>query len=104
MKAPFALPRMVLALSAFLLLTQGSARGGRGVRLPQADTILAGRPTHLLGLALAMRAAPSPSRRSAIGKRLLAAESGETAAALPEYADHQHDVSAAMTAARTPGP
>ena len=34
MKAPFALPRMVLALSAFLLLTQGSARGGRGVRLP----------------------------------------------------------------------
>jgi hypothetical protein len=68
----------------------------------QADTILSRRPTHLLGLALAMRAAPSPARRTSLAKRLLAAESQETAAALPEYADHQHDVSTAMAAARTP--
>jgi hypothetical protein len=69
----------------------------------QADTILARRPTHLLGLALAARAADA--RRDATAsknfrRRLLAADSAERASALPEYADHDADIRAAVELAR----
>ena len=69
----------------------------------QADTILAQRPTHLLGLMLAARAAEA--RRDAAAsksfrRRLLAAESAERASALPEYADHDADIRAAVEQAR----
>ncbi len=69
----------------------------------EADTILAQRPTHLLGLALAARA--SDARRDATAsknfrRRLLAAESAERASALPEYGDHDADIRAAVELAR----
>lgn len=69
----------------------------------EADTILAQRPTHLLGLSLAARAAES--RGDAAGarnfrRRLLAAEPAERASALPEYADHDADIRGAVELAR----
>jgi zinc-ribbon domain len=69
----------------------------------QADTILAQRPTHLLGLSLAARAADLRGDANAargIRRRLLAAEAPEKAAALPEYTDHEADVRTALDAAR----
>lgn len=65
----------------------------------QADTILAQRPTHLLGLSLAARAADA--RRDAAGaknfrRRLLAAERAERASGLPEYTDHDADIRGAV--------
>jgi hypothetical protein len=69
----------------------------------QADTILAQRPTHLLGLALAARAADARGDAAAgrnFRRRLLAAESAEKASALPEYADHDADIRAALELAR----
>jgi hypothetical protein len=69
----------------------------------QSDTILAQRPTHLLGLALAARAADARSDPAAsrnFRRRLLAAESAEKARALPEYADHDADIRAALELAR----
>jgi hypothetical protein len=69
----------------------------------QADTILAQRPTHLLGLALAARAADARGDAIAsknVRRRLLAAESAERASALPEYTDHDADIRAAVELAR----
>jgi hypothetical protein len=69
----------------------------------QADTILAQRPTHLLGLSLAARSADMRGDANAardIRRRLLAAEASEKAAALPEYTDHEADVRTALDAAR----
>jgi hypothetical protein len=69
----------------------------------QGDTILAQRPTHLLGLALAARAADARGDATAsrnFRRRLLAAESAEKASALPEYADHDADIRAAVELAR----
>lgn len=69
----------------------------------QADTILRGAPAHLLGLALAARAADlahDPTARAGFEKRLLAAEKVERPKNLPEYAEHQHDIDAALDAAR----
>ena len=69
----------------------------------QADTILAQRPTHLLGLALAARAADARGSAAAaknFRRRLLAAESTERVSALPEYADHDADIRAAVELAR----
>lgn len=69
----------------------------------QGDTILAQRPTHLLGLALAARAADARGDATAsrnFRRRLLAAESAERASALPEYADHDADIRAAVELAR----
>lgn len=69
----------------------------------QADTILAQRPTHLLGLALAARAADARGDATAsrnFRRRLLAAESAERRRALPEYADHDADIRAAVELAR----
>jgi hypothetical protein len=65
----------------------------------QSDTILAQRPTHLLGLALAARAADARGDAAASGsfrRRLLAAESAERERALPEYTDHDADIRAAV--------
>ena len=69
----------------------------------QGDTILAQRPTHLLGLALAARAADARGDAAAsrnFRRRLLAAESAEKVSALPEYADHDADIRAAVELAR----
>ena len=71
----------------------------------QSDTILRQRPTHLLGLALAARAADA--RGNAPGakefrRRLLAAESRERAAGLAEYTDHDADIRTAVDLARKP--
>lgn len=69
----------------------------------QSDTILAQRPTHLLGLALAARAADARgdvTASRAFRRRLLAAESSEKALALPEYGDHDADIRAAVESAR----
>ena len=69
----------------------------------QADTILAQRKTHLLGLSLAARAAEARGDAAAgraFKRRLLAAEAAERAAGLQEYTDHEADVRAAVEAAR----
>jgi len=69
----------------------------------QGDTILAQQSTHLLGLALAARAADA--RGDAVAsrsfrRRLLAAEPAEKARNLPEYTAHAADISAALELAR----
>lgn len=69
----------------------------------QADTILAQRPTHLLGLALAAQAADARGDAAAARSfraRLVAAEPAERARGLPEYADHDSDIRAAAQQAR----
>ena len=69
----------------------------------QGDTILAQRPTHLLGLTLAARAAEARGDATAsrnFRRRLLAAESAERERALPEYTDHAADIRAAVELAR----
>lgn len=68
----------------------------------QADTILAQRPTHLLGLILAARAADTrnPKSGSAFWRRLVAAEASERARGLPEYTDHQREITDAVAQAR----
>ena len=69
----------------------------------QGDTILAQRPTHLLGLSLAARAADARGEvaaSKAFRRRLLAAEAAERARALPEYTDHDADIRAAVALAR----
>lgn len=69
----------------------------------QGDTILAQRATHLLGLALAARAADARGDTAAtknFRRRLLAAESAERERALPEYTDHDADIRAAVELAR----
>lgn len=71
----------------------------------QGDTILTQRPTHLLGLSLAARAADARGDAAAakrFRRRLLAAESAERARPLPEYTDHEADVTAAVELARKP--
>lgn len=69
----------------------------------QSDTILEQRPTHLLGLSLAARAADARGDVSAsktFRRRLLAAEPAERALGLPEYAAHDADIRAAVELAR----
>jgi hypothetical protein len=71
----------------------------------QADTILQRHPTHLLGLSLAARVADvrgDAAAKAAFNQRLLAAEPAERARGLPEYADHDNDLTAALAAARNP--
>lgn len=69
----------------------------------QADTILAQRPTHLLGLTLAARVADARGSTAAASdyrRRMVAAEAAERARALPEYTDHAAELAAALSAAR----
>lgn len=71
----------------------------------QGDTILAQRSTHLLGLALAARAADARGDAAAskgFRRRLLAAEAAERARALQEYTDHGSDILTAIELARKP--
>jgi hypothetical protein len=87
-------------LGLVALVTGDAARAAA-----QADTILRQRPTHLLGLSLAVRAAAARGGQGAgreFQRRLLAAEAGEMARPLPEYTDHAADLRAAIAAARTP--
>lgn len=82
----------------------GEVGGDLSIARAQADTILRARPTHLLGLILAARAArldKNETRARALDVKLLAAETAERAAALPEYLLHKLDIDAAVAAART---
>lgn len=82
----------------------GAVTGDSAAARAQADTILRERPTHLLGLALAMRTAREPAARAAFAKRLAAANAAESANPLPEYSDHATDVKRALapSAPRSP--
>jgi hypothetical protein len=82
----------------------GEVGGDTALARAQADTILAARPTHLLGLALASRIAQlegNTTRARALTAKLVAAEPTERAAALPEYLLHKNDIDAALSAARS---
>jgi hypothetical protein len=80
-------------------LVTGNSRGATA----QADTILSQHRSHLLGLALAARAADArgdAAAASGFRRRLLAAEAAERDRALPEYTDHDADIRAAVALAR----
>ena len=82
----------------------GEVGGDTTLARAQADTILASRPTHLLGLILAARVARmegSDARARALDARFVAAEPTERSAALPEYLLHKNDIDAALAAARS---
>lgn len=71
----------------------------------QADTILAKDPAHLLGLILAMRAAgmaQDATARAKYSQRLMEVVDRERARALPEYVDHEPDITAALREAANP--
>ena len=104
-----------MAISAFEALAPLGAHGRYDLGLialvagdapkaaAQSDTILKERPTHLLGLSLAARAADARGDAAAAKSfraRLIAAEKPERAAALPEYTDHDADLRAALAEAR----
>ena len=81
----------------------GEVGGDTTLARAQADTILSARPTHLLGLILAARAARMEGndvRARALDARLLAAEPAERSAALPEYLLHRNDIDRAVATAR----
>ena len=81
----------------------GIAGGDTTLARAQADTILASKPTHLLGLILASSAARlegSPTRAREFDQKFLAAEQKERASGLGEYLLHKNDIDAALTAAR----
>ena len=83
----------------------GEVGGDLAITRAQADTILRARPTHLLGLILAARAArleKNEARARELDAKLLAAQTAERSAALPEYLLHKLDIDAAVAAARTP--
>ncbi|MFI5246864.1 MAG: hypothetical protein ACHQQR_16645, partial [Gemmatimonadales bacterium] len=58
----------------------------------EAANILKERPTHLLGLLLAMRTAATPELRSTYERRFVAASKTELPSAVPEYDEHRHDI------------
>ena len=81
----------------------GVAAQTADVATAQADTILQANPTHLLGLALAVRAALFRGDEAAargFERRLLAAEQSELARNLPEYTQHKVDIDLALADAR----
>lgn len=82
----------------------GEVGGDLPLARAQADTILRARPTHLLGLILAAKAArleKNETRARELDTRLLAAEPSELAAALPEYLLHKRGIDEAVNAARS---
>lgn len=84
----------------------GEVGGDAALARAQADTILAARPTHLLGLALAARVARATgdqARATQLDQRLLAAEPKERSAGLPEYLLHRTDIDSALARARGTG-
>ena len=81
--------------------TISAAAGDVARARAEADTILAARPNHLLGLVLAIRAADmakDPARASALRKRLVAAAPTERSA-LKEYSEHARDIDDALAKA-----
>ena len=81
----------------------GIAGGDSVLARAQADTILKANPNHLLGLALAARAARlagDEGRARTFETRLLAAEPKERATGSGEYLMHKNDIDAAVAAAR----
>jgi hypothetical protein len=77
--------------------------GASEIARAQADTILRGDSTHLLGLVLAVRAAQMRGDTTAtreFTKRLLAAEPSESGKPLPEYQRHKADILDAVAEAR----
>jgi Double zinc ribbon len=82
----------------------GEVGGDTTLARAQADSILAARPTHLLGLALAARIAQmegNAARARTLNAKLVASEPAERTAALPEYLLHKNDIDAALAAARS---
>lgn len=76
-----------------------AAVGEAGMARLEADSILATNPTHLLGLALAARAARldgDEASAKAFDRRLIAAAQTERRKALPEYAEHSRDIDIAL--------
>lgn len=72
-----------------------------------SDTILAKAPDHLLGLALAMRAAGAAgdsSARRTFAARLLDHLASQRARGLQEYVDHVSDIDEAIADAKRPAP
>lgn len=83
----------------------GMVSGDAIMARAQADTILAAQPDHLLGLILAMRTAGMQLDSAARGRfasRLMQAVDRERAKGLPEYTDHDPDISAAIREAGNP--
>lgn len=71
----------------------------------QADTILAADPEHLLGLILAMRGAgmaQDAPARARYAAQLLEVADRQRARRLPEYQDHDPDITAALREATNP--
>jgi len=82
----------------------GEVGGDIPLARAQADTILRARPTHLLGLILAAKVArleKNDARARTLDAKLVASDSAERAAALPEYLLHKLDIDAAVAAARS---
>jgi hypothetical protein len=68
----------------------------------EADSILASQPKHLLGLALAIRAASMAGDMDAVARfqrRLIDAAPSERAKNVKEYEEHRHDIDEALTKA-----
>jgi hypothetical protein len=81
----------------------GVVAGDTALARAQADTILASRPTHLLGLILAAQAARlegANTRAHEMDTRLVAAEPKERTTGLGEYLLHKADIDSALVAAR----
>ena len=73
----------------------------------QADTILAARPTHLLGLLLAAdaaRASGDETSARASQRKMLEVAAAERATALPEYQSHATELNAALARPVPSGP
>ena len=85
----------------------GEVGGDAALARAQADTILRGKPNHLLGLILSAKAArmvKDEARARAADARLVAAEPAGRAAGLKEYLLHKNDIDAAVATARAAGP
>lgn len=83
----------------------GMVSGDATMARAQADTILAAQPDHLLGLILAMRSAGMQLDSAARGRfasRLIQVVDRERGKGLPEYTDHDPDISAAIREAGNP--
>ncbi len=83
------------------------AAGSASLAKAQADTILRESPTHLLGLALAARAARLTNDQASartFDRRLVAAEAAERRKSLPEYERHATDIDEALRIARRQSP
>jgi hypothetical protein len=81
----------------------GEVGGDTALARAQADTILAKRPTHLLGLILGARIARmegNDARARALDARLAGAAPAERNAGLPEYLLHKNDIDSALAAVR----